>query len=587
MRVDVQEIARALDAVIAKEIKIGRAAATLGFSRRHLLRLLDRYVEEGPGGLISRHKGQPGSGFSDSQKSEAVRIVTELYPDFGPTFASEKLEERHDFQVSRETLRGWMIEAGVWQDRYARRRRIQQLREPSPRRGMLVQVDGSHHRWFEKRGPSCVLIVFIDDATSELGCLHFAESENTLAYMVGLQKFIDRLGKPLALFSDKHSVFYSSHANLDRTSGTTQFGAVLNRLRISMICAETSQAKGRVERSNRTLQDRLVKELRLREISTIEAANEFADEYMDMFNAKFAKAPLNPIDAYQACVSSEEVSHWIRWEETRKVSQMLALNYNKVRFMLDDSARARRTIGKDVTVCEYPDGRVIIEHDGQALPYRTFDKLRRVSRPDVVDSKELTVIVDRMDQDLDPDDLEPASRSSPEIEGVPGDDNSPTGDHGEAVNVEGAPAAKMHGEAAGETVTAQDASSRLRKVSRNLSFQFRNLRFVLAETDENRQLIGEYVEVIETPTDGVVVRRGNELLKWTAVPAGSKRSPRIEEVTPLGVVQPAGPIEPSNRLSAGLALAEAIQKVLPHHRQRNRSSLSRRGQKANPFPDVG
>lgn len=530
MRADASEIVKAIDAVIAKEIRIGRAAATLGFSVRHLRRLLHRYLEDGPDGVKSRHQGRPGSRLPDALKDETIEIVTRLYPDFGPTLASEKLLERHHIRVSRETLRKWMIAAGLWQDCGVRRGRLHQLREPSPRRGMLVQIDGSHHKWFESRGPKCALIVFIDDATSELGCLHFAESESALAYMVGLQKFIERKGKPVALFSDRHSVFHNRHANLDRTDGTTQFGAVLNRLQIAMICAETSQAKGRVERVNRTLQDRLLKELRLRDISTIDAANEFANEYIEMFNSKFAKPPINPIDAYSSC-DAPEVSRWIRWEETRKVSQMLAFQYNKVRFILDDTPMARRAVGKSVVVCEYPDGRVVVEFEGQALSYRWFDKLRRVNQP-VVDSKDLELLIDRIDRDHENRNALACpipTFSGPELSVCQSDPASNDEDGNlsiESVLVGEPPLAVEPGQSSLDLEWASRTRTPCakRKVSRNLTFQYKNVRYILTETPEIRLLIGEYVEIHETTAGNILVEN------FTL--AASRRRPPIHHRKP-------------------------------------------------------
>jgi len=194
----------------------------------------------------------------------------ERYADFGPTFAAEKLAERHNLKVSRETLRSWMQQAGIWMSR-AERKRIQQPRHRREHIGELIQIDGSGHRWFEDRAAVCTLLVFVDDATSRLMELRFVASESTFAYFEALKAYLRRHGKPVAFYSDKHSIFRVSNENAASGNGMTQFGRALSELNIEILCANTSQAKGRVERAHHTLQDRLVKELRLAGISTIEA----------------------------------------------------------------------------------------------------------------------------------------------------------------------------------------------------------------------------------------------------------------------------------------------------------------------------
>jgi hypothetical protein len=182
--------------------------------------------------------------------------VRERYADFGPTFAAEKLAERYDLRVSRETLRSWMRQAGIWMSR-AERKRIQQPRYRREHVGELVQIDGSEHRWFEDRAAACTLLVFVDDATSRLMELRFVASESTFAYFEALKAYLRRHGKPVAFYSDKHSIFRVSNENTASGNGMTQFGRALSELNIEILCANTSQAKGRVERAHHTLQDRL------------------------------------------------------------------------------------------------------------------------------------------------------------------------------------------------------------------------------------------------------------------------------------------------------------------------------------------
>lgn len=374
-----------------QRLTVTQAAELLALSRSQVHRLMHAYDRFGIDGLISKKRGQP----SNRRHSEAFRnavldLVRERYRDFGPTLAREKLLELHQLSVSKETLRRWMIEACIWISRRERKKRIFQPRGRRDCCGELVQIDGSHHWWFEDRGPKCALLVYIDDATGKLLHLRFAGSENTFDYLHATKAYLQQWGKPLAFYSDKHGVFRTTHASQkDRTSGLTQFGRALYELNIDIICANTPQAKGRVERVNQTLQDRLVKELRLRNISTIEAANAYMPEFIADFNARFAKPPRNPKDMHRPLDPHENLDGAMCRKEVRSLSQALTLRYDKVLFILDPTDMAKSLAGKKVIVCDYPDGRLEIMHGSLTLPYRTFDKLRSVHRAPVVENKRL------------------------------------------------------------------------------------------------------------------------------------------------------------------------------------------------------
>jgi hypothetical protein len=191
-----------------------------------------------------------------------------------------------------------MIAAGLWQDRRARLRPVHQPRYRRDCVGELIQIDGSEHSWFEGRGPQCTLLVYIDDATSRLMHLQFVESESTFDYFAATRAYLERHGKPVAFYSDKHGVFRVNSKDAVGGDGMTQFGRALHALNIDIICANSSQAKGRVERANGTLQDRLVKEMRLCGIDTIAAGNAFLPAFIDDYNARFAKAPLEDRDVH-------------------------------------------------------------------------------------------------------------------------------------------------------------------------------------------------------------------------------------------------------------------------------------------------
>lgn len=292
--------AKAIRAFLAKEITISDLQASLELSRSYTYRRVDLFRRFGPEGLRSKKIGIKNNAYSAADRERIMMIVRDLYHDFGPTLASEKLLNAHHIQIGTETLRIWMKDEGFWVDRADRKPRIFSPRPPRDRRGELIQVDGSYHRWFEKRGDEACLLVFIDDATSELMLLRLVDHETSYNYMSCLKTYIDRYGCPQAIFSDRHSIFRSTNPTATGERNPTQFARACGRLSIKVICAKTPQAKGRVERANRTLQDRLVKELRLKNISTIESANTFLEEYRIEHNRKFSRIPANHEDAHIA-----------------------------------------------------------------------------------------------------------------------------------------------------------------------------------------------------------------------------------------------------------------------------------------------
>ena len=386
-----KELQRAeiLDDVKAGRLSLKEAAERMGITRQHAGILFRAYRQDGIEALRSKKRGRPSNRALPARvRDYALMLIRDHYADFGPTLAAEMLAERHGLVLSRETLRKWMIEDGLWRTR-ASRRRIHQDRPRRERFGELVQIDGSHHRWLEDRGPPCTLIVFIDDATGRLVELRFCQSETTIDYFLAAKRYMERYGKPCAFYSDKHGIFRPTHQTSVGGVNQTQFGRALEELNIDIICADTPQAKGRVERANRTLQDRLIKELRLAGISDIDEADRFAQGYIDRFNTAFAKPARSPFDAHRPLDRNVRLDHAFCVKNTRRVSQSLTLQYNKVRFLLTESPLSLRAIGRDVTVYDYPDGRLEIRYQGALLAYRTFDTLRRVNRPELVENKRL------------------------------------------------------------------------------------------------------------------------------------------------------------------------------------------------------
>ncbi|AUQ68792.1 Integrase core domain protein (plasmid) [Phaeobacter inhibens] len=266
------------------------------------------------------------------------------------------LVAHHGFKVSRETLRKWMQEDGLRLSRKQRRT----LHQPRLRRecfGELIQIDGSDHRWFEDRACPCTLLVFIDDATSTLMELRVVKSESTFSYFEALESYLLEHGRPVAFYSDKHTVFRVAKEDVKAGAGMTQFGRALNQLNVEILCANSSQAKGRVERANRTLQDRLVKELRLTDISGMEAGNAYLQGFKERHNAEFAKAAAKPDNLHRALnVDPDRLADILCWRENRYVGKQLTFSYDRKWIMLEESDITHGLIGKYVDTYAFVDG---------------------------------------------------------------------------------------------------------------------------------------------------------------------------------------------------------------------------------------
>lgn len=389
----------------AGRLTVSAASELMGLERRQVLRLSKAYQADGVTALISKKRGRASNRQTPTDiKAQALELIKARYADFGPTLAAEKLREVHGITIGRETLRLWMLDAGLWADRVKRRGRVYQPRYRRECVGELVQVDGSEHWWFEDRGPQCTLLVFIDDATSRLMHLQFVQSESTFAYFNATQRYIEAHGKPVAFYTDKHAVFRVNKAAGLYGDGMTQFGRALKALTIEIICANSSQAKGRVERANKTLQDRLVKELRLADVCTMEDGNAFLPTFMADYNARFAKAPFNDKDLHRPMTPGDRLDEAFTWRAERTLSQSLTLQYDNILFMIEPTEFAQAAIGRRVEVVDFPDGRLEVRYKGRSMPYRTFDRLRRVTETAVLENKRLggLLALIRQDQQTQP-----------------------------------------------------------------------------------------------------------------------------------------------------------------------------------------
>ena len=335
---------------ILNQVREGRlpqvvAASQMKLSTRQVRRMLAKLANKGPRGLGHGLRGrasnrQLGAGVLE----HALALVKSHYRDFGPTFAAEKLLERHDVSLSVNTLRKGMIGEGMWRGK----RRKAKHRAWRARRacvGELIQVDGSLHDWFEGRAPKCWLIAFVDDATSRLLWAEFARAEDTMTLMRLAMTYLRRFGRMLALYVDKDSIYKTTRdaavdEQLRDEQPMTQFTRAMSELGIDVICANSPQAKGRVERGFKTHQDRLVKELRLAGISNIEAANKFLREvYVPAHNARFSEAPAHNVDAHRPILRGQILERILCMRSSRVVANDFTLRWGPGYLQLLDKDR--------------------------------------------------------------------------------------------------------------------------------------------------------------------------------------------------------------------------------------------------------
>ncbi len=381
-------------------LRVADACALLGRSRRQVFRLLRGMRDGGASSLVSKRRGKPSNRrLPDAVRQLAMSLVRERYSDFGPTLAAEKLAERHGCRVSHETLRGWMVADGLWLDRCAR---LPSPHQPRRRRecvGELVQIDGSEHAWFEGRGPGCTLLAFVDDATSRL-MLRFVPSESAFSYFGAVRAYLGAHGKharklarePVAFYLDKHGAFRVNRPG-PKGDDVTQFGRALCELNIDIVCANSPQAKGRVGRAFGTLQDRLVNELRLADVTGVEVGNAWLPGFVADYNRRFGREPLVAKDLHRPVSADDDLDEVLARRERRTVTANLVVHYDRMMLLLDATPVARGLARKTVEVVNYPDGRFAVQHGGAALGFRVFDKLQTVEVGAVVENKRLSEVL--------------------------------------------------------------------------------------------------------------------------------------------------------------------------------------------------
>jgi hypothetical protein len=374
-----------------KILTIRQAGEELGISLRQAKRIRKRYLDQGEAGLISKKRGKASNRrIADEIRDKALELITTEYPDFGPTLASEKLFERNSIAISNETLRQWLIQTGKWIPKRKKQGRVYQRRVRRSRFGELLQGDGSPHAWFESRGEKCTLLQFVDDATGKTTVAKFMPTETTDGYLSLLEEHLRKYGRPLAFYVDKHSIFRVNREELEKGIGITHFGKVVKALDIELICAHSPQAKGRVERKNGVLQDRLIKEMRLRGISNMEEANTFLPEYLESINKKFGKAPANAEDAHRPLRAQDNLQQIFARTETRKLSKDLTFQHRGTLYLIQTKTpnRMRHAI---ITVVSQKGMPIEVEYKGLKLPYKKWAETV-YEQPKIVDCKEIATL---------------------------------------------------------------------------------------------------------------------------------------------------------------------------------------------------
>jgi len=362
--------------VIHKVIEGGltqkEAATLVSLSERQIRRIVTRIKQQGDEGIRHRSRGKP-SKRKLPFKERIIQLYRKHYHDFGPTLFTEKLAERERITVSRETVRTWLVQEGEWKT-HRTRKAHRQWRERKDRYGEMLQMDGSHHDWFEGRGPKCVLMAYIDDATGSVYG-RFYDYEGTIPAMDSFKGYITKHGLPMSVYLDKHTT-YASYVRKDEfreTEPISQFGRALQELNVRKLHAHSPQAKGRIERLFHTFQDRLVKEMRLKGVSSIEEANEFLISYLPVYNERFSVMPKKEENLHRTVPIDLDTVLCIKTERSLKNDH--TIKYNGTLYQIDDTIR-----GKRVIVEELIDGSMKIRHRGVQLSFHKI--VQRPGKPE-------------------------------------------------------------------------------------------------------------------------------------------------------------------------------------------------------------
>lgn len=356
-----------------KKIRQTEAASLIDLSDRQIRRMIKRVREEGDEGICHRSRGTISNHRIPKKiKDKTLKLFREQYNDFNLVHATEKLCEVHGITINDETLRLWLNEAEIpYKKRKVKKHR--QRRERRAHFGELVQIDGSHHDWFEGRGPICVFMGYIDDATNTVHG-RFYDYEGTMPAMDSMKRYIKRYGIPTSVYLDKHTTYKSwaeptIEEQLNDQKPMSHFEKSLAELVIEVIHANSPQAKGRVERLFKTLQDRLVRDMRLAGIKSVEEANAFLTTYLPKYNRKFKKQAVSDADLHRSALHSRELDRILCVKEERTVKNDFTIVHNNTLYQIEQATQAKK-----VTVEERLNGTLHITNNGQDLRFREITK---------------------------------------------------------------------------------------------------------------------------------------------------------------------------------------------------------------------
>jgi len=361
--------------ILARRITQRVAAGILGLSVRQIKRIAKRVRTEGQRGIVHRSRGRPSTRrLSDKVKLHVIALYGKEYKGFGPTFAAEKLFEKYKIRVSGETLRQWLMEEGLWK----RQRKGRKHRKCRPRKeccGQMVILDGSHHDWLEGRGPELVLMAYIDDATSKI-FLRFYDYEGTIPAMDSFKRYLKRYGLPQRIYTDRHTTYKSPKKptiedELANREPQSQFERALDELGVDFIHANSPEAKGRIERVFRTLQDRLVKELRLRDIRTKAEANRYLQHYLPAHNRRFTVTPKSVADVHRAIPEGMDLDAILCIREHRALRKDLTIRYYNKFYQIKKIPPGLRP--KYVWVEERMNGKMLVMYKGFYFSFKEIE----------------------------------------------------------------------------------------------------------------------------------------------------------------------------------------------------------------------
>ena len=367
-----------VERAIDKRITQKEGAEVLKISERHFRRILKRYRQQGDLGLVSGHRGKPGNRkLTEEKRERIVKFINDsLHKDFGPTFMMEKLEEYKGIKISKETMRQIMIAEDIHEAK-VRKKKIHPLRERKKQVGDIVQIDGSYHAWLEDRGPKACLLLFVDDATSAILAAEFTKTERFFAYAKLCKSYFRSKGLPKSFYSDRFGVF---KVNTGEKDNVTQFQRAMNSLGIEMIFASSPQAKGRVERANKTFQDRLIKEMRLRNICSYQAANAYLPTFIKEYNRKFAVLPHSMGDNHAPLDTSLDLDFLFSVHNQRTITKDLLIHFDGITYQIITKRPPQNLIKREVLITKDEKGEVSAYLNGDPLDLVLIQTKPKVAR---------------------------------------------------------------------------------------------------------------------------------------------------------------------------------------------------------------